>query len=304
MEKITSLIQVQGSMMLYFALGYICRSTGIINDVSEKNLSKAITDIVFPCLIFYAMVDSFSAIDWSTVDVVLIISILLFAISYVLGRFVFFRNSLEDRKPILVFGTMISNAAFIGLPLVSGLFGSLGIFYTTIYMTVSRVFLWTIGVALFPNGSSKHPMLNVLTNPNSIAMFVAIIYWILPFQLPDFIMDAVYEIGSMSTVFCMVMVGSLLKGIQWREIFDHDIVYYSIIRLIVLPLVLFAVLKLLRIEYAIIAVMTLIVSTPAPTLGSVLASRYGSDKRFASCLVLASTVFSLVTIPLLALLYC
>ena len=117
-------------------------------------------------------------------------------------------------------------------------------------------------------------------------------------------MDAVYEIGSMSTVFCMVMVGSLLKGIQWREIFDHDIVYYSIIRLIVLPLVLFAVLKLLRIEYAIIAVMTLIVSTPAPTLGSVLASRYGSDKRFASCLVLASTVFSLVTIPLLALLYC
>ena len=304
MDTILQLVQVQASMMLFLGLGFYCRKIGIINDVSEKSLSTAITDVVFPCMIFHATVVSLETIDWKAAGTVSIASVILLTGSLYLGKLLF-RKYDDSKKPVLVLGALISNAAFIGLPLVSGTYGVTGVFYTTIYMTVSRVYLWTVGVALFPNGDCRHPALNVITHPNSIAMFLAAFYhYLLPFEFPAFVMDAINEVGSMSTVFCMVMVGSLLPGAKFKDLAGRDVMIFSAVRLLLIPLLLYAIMRIMKLDAMIIAVMTIIASTPAPTLGSVLASRYGADKKLASCMVLTTTLLSLATIPLLALLYC
>jgi len=278
---------------------------GIINETSEKSLSRTITDIVFPCMIFSATVRSLEQIRWAEAGEAALISAMVFASTWLLGRLVFGKYP-SERKCALALGCMISNAAFIGFPLVSGTWGDVGIFYTTIFMTVSRVFLWTVGVALFPAAREEHqsPVRAVLLNPNSIAMYLALIYhYLLPFSLPVFLLEATAEVGDMSTVFCMVMVGSLLHGIKIRELCQTDAVRFCTARLIGFPVVLFFLLRSLNADGVITAVMTLLVSTPAPTMGSVLAARYGGDKKFASELVLTSTILSLGTIPLVALLY-
>lgn len=303
MDKITQLAQVQWTMLLYLLLGIICKKRNILNDASEKSLAVAITDIVFPCMIFCAIIDSIPTIDWSKVGLVALISTAIYAGSYALGRLLFQKYPVE-RKAVMVFGMMISNAAFIGLPLVSGIWGAIGIFYTTIFMTISRCFIWTIGVTLFPDPERKNPVISIITNPNSIAMFLAAFYCFLPFQLPEFAITAIREVGSMSTVFCVVMVGYLACGAHLKQLVEPSILYYCLLRLIVMPLLIFFLLHTLQIDPDIVGVMTLLVSAPAPTLGSVFAARYHADKQFASGLVVTSTVFSMVTIPLLAMLYC
>ena len=228
--------------------------------------------------------------------------IVIFTASFLLGKLAFRRYAIE-RRAVLVFGILISNAAFVGLPLVTGIFGALGIFYTTIYMTVSRVFLWSAGVSVFPAHENKNPILVVVTNPNSIAMFLAVTVYFLPVSLPGLLLEAAGEIGGMSTIFCMTVVGSLVTGVRWNNFTDRTTLYFCFLRLLAVPLVTFFLLKWVGMEPVITGVMTLLVSTPAPTLGSVLASKYGGDKAFASSLVLVSTLLSIVTIPLLAVLY-
>lgn len=303
MEGFFQLLQTQGTMMLYLAVGLFCRKRGILNEASEKSLAATIMSIVLPCTIFCAMLDGLGQVDWKSAGTALVVSFYLLLTSYCFGRLVF-RKYPDAKKSSLIFGTLINNAAFVGLPMVSSIFGISGIFYTTVYMTVSRLFMWSLGVSLFPDHQRKNPMIAVLTNPNTIAMFLALaVYFYLPFQLPFFFISAIRGIGSTSTVLCMVMVGSLLNGISGSDLLDPAVLHFCAIRLLVLPLCVFCVLKLLGLDAEITGILTLLASAPAPTTGSVFATQYHADQRFASALVLVSTALSMLTVPLLSLLY-
>lgn len=298
---ISYLIQTQCQMMVYAAVGFLCRRQGIINDQSEKNLSAAIIDIVLPCTIFNAMLEGLRQVDWKKAGLMLAVCLVLHLCAYFLGRFLF-RQYPPERRAVCIFGLLVNNAAFVGLPMVSGIYGTSGVFYTTIFMTVSRIFMWGPGLRLFPEHGKGGAVRAVLTNPNTIAMFLALgVYFFFP--LPTFALKAIEEIGSISTVLCMAMVGSLLTGLRGVDVVKPTVLGYAVLRLVLMPLVVFAVLSTLKLDPEIVGVLTLLSSAPGPTTGSVLAARYGGDKKLAATLALVSTVFSAVTIPTLALLY-
>lgn len=300
---ISYLIQTQCQMMVYAAVGALCRRRGVINEQSEKNLSAAIIEIVLPCTIFNAMLEGLEQVDWARAGLTLVICLALHLCSYGLGL-VLYRRYPPQRRAVCVFGLLVNNAAFVGLPMVSGIYGASGVFYTTIFMTISRIFMWGPGLRLFPESGGGSAVRAVLTNPNTIAMFLALgVYFLLPFQLPAFALNAVREIGSVSTVLCMAMVGSLLTGLTRADVFRPAVLGYCLLRLVLLPLAVFSVLSGLKLNPEIVGVLTLLSSAPGPTTGSVLAARYGGDKKLAATLALVSTALSAATIPAIALLY-
>lgn len=199
---------------------------------------------------------------------------------------------------------MVSAAAFVGLPLASSLFGSTGVFFTTIYMTCSRIFMWGPGLRMFPDAKKGNAIISVLTNPNTIAMYLAIIvYFILPFKLPTLVLNIVDSIGNTSTMFCMVLVGSMISKISLKDFGKKEIWYFCAIRLVAVPMLLFFVLKVLNANNYLICTMTLLDSAPASPSVRVMANKYGGDGQLAATIILVSTVISAVTIPLIALLY-
>jgi predicted permease len=96
----------------------------------------------------------------------------------------------------------------------------------------------------------------------------------------------------------MLVVGSLLSGVDLKSIIDRDCFYYSFLRLAAIPAVVFGVLLLLKVDKLVTGVAVLSAAMPAATVTPMLAEKYGRDAKFASKMLFVSTALSLVTLPI------
>ena len=87
-------------------------------------------------------------------------------------------------------------------------------------------------------------------------------------------------------------------------IFNKEILAYSLIRLILMPVALFAICKALSVPALVTGVCVILTAMPAGATTSILASKYHADELFATKLVVASTVLSMITIPVWSLILC
>lgn len=299
MGGMQELVRAQIMMFLYLCVGFLCRKQGYTDENVENRLSAAVTNIVLPCMIFDAILSTLKDVIFSEVLLVVAICTSIVLFSYGLG-WLCYRKAPNGKRSVLIFGVMTSNSAFVGLPLIAAVYGDHGIFYAAIYMTVARVFSWTLGLNLFIQDGKGHALRRIVTNPNNLAVVFAVVIHVLGVQFTGSIADVVEEIGGTSTLLCMVMVGSLIaSNLHWKKLLSPVAYGYSVIRLAVIPLVTMIVLQLMNIPPVIAGSVVFLVSSPAPTIACVMATRYGADKELAALLVLVSTMLSLVTQPII-----
>ena len=77
------------------------------------------------------------------------------------------------------------------------------------------------------------------------------------------------------------------------------LLYFCLLRLIVFPLAVYAALYWLPLDRLLVSVSVLMTAMPAGSVTSILAEEYDCGDVFASELVFASTLFSVMTLPLL-----
>ncbi|MBF1023298.1 MAG: hypothetical protein HXK85_09560 [Lachnospiraceae bacterium] len=53
------------------------------------------------------------------------------------------------------YGTICSNAGFIGTPIVQGLYGAEGLLLSAVYLIPPRVIMWSLGLSFFLNQKQK-----------------------------------------------------------------------------------------------------------------------------------------------------
>ena len=83
---------------------------------------------------------------------------------------------------------------------------------------------------------------------------------------------------------------------------EKDILYFSAIRLVLLPCIAFLMGRLLHFDTLLTGVCMVMTGMPAGSTGALLAAKYGADEEFATRVVVSSTVLSLVTAPVLMVL--
>lgn len=94
----------------------------------------------------------------------------------------------DSRTPIFRFACIFSNAAYMGFPLISALFGSEGLLYASAYVTVFNILLWTMGYG-FVSGSSdpKEVLHSLLHTPVLYAMVIGLCIYLLQIPVPQLI---------------------------------------------------------------------------------------------------------------------
>lgn len=121
-------------------------------------------------------------------------------------------------------------------------------------------------------------------------------------HLPKFIDDTIDAIGDCNTALSMIVIGGILSDVPKEKIFDHISILYSALRLLVLPLLIFAILLVLPVESMVRNVCVLLSAMPAASTTAMLAQRYEKDPEFASRIIFVSTLLSMLTLPLIFLL--
>jgi len=288
-------------LFLIMGIGVILRKKGLLKDEAKKGFTDLILNITLPCMIISSFNQKFSTNMLFNAATILIISIGTHIASYSIGKILYFKSS-DDKKNILRYLTVFSNAAFMGYPILEALYGKIGIFYASIYCIPVRIFMWTLGVMLFTKKKGTNYFKQVFLNPGIIAVGIGIIPFLLSVEFPVVINKTLTMMGNMTTPLSMLIVGAMLADADIKGIFAGEVFYASFVRLIMIPMVTLIVLKSIGISGEVLGTAIVLTAMPAGTFTAILAGKFHANEIFASNCVFVSTVLSIITIPLIILL--
>ena len=295
-----AIIQLQLQIFLLVAIGYLLSKLGMLVLVTRKQLTDLVIYVILPCNI----VESFQ-VDL-THDLLIsagIVLVLGFAAQglYALLNLFLYRRFDARRQINLKYGTICSNAGFMGLPLSLSIFGPTGLMYASVALLPIRLFMWSAGLSLYTSTTKKQVLKTLATHPCIIAVFVGFALMLSGLQLPAFLNDTIDSLGNCCTALSMVVIGAILSDVDPRTVLEPAVLYYVVIRLIAIPAFLFGVLWLLKVDALVTGIIVILSAMPAGSTAAMLAQKYDQDPEFASKMVFLSTLASLITLPLWAM---
>lgn len=302
MNLFIQMLNLQLTLLIYLLIGVVCYRLKIISKSNRKQFISFILNILMPCMVF----DSFKNVTTEILKegiYILFISLMICFLTSILGKYLY-KNSTKNRKKIMRYGTLINNAGFAGLPIVGSLYGNQGLILASIFLIPIRIFMWSAGITMLSNErqKAKQVVFQLVRNPSIIAVILGLLRGMLRIQLPYFLDNSIEALSSTVSPMAMIVVGSVIATIKLKGLIEFEVIYFSIVRLIIIPSGVLIVLSLLKLNREIIGISTILTAMPAATTTALLAAEYNLDEIFASKLVFVTTIGSIITSPIFMLL--
>lgn len=300
------------NIFLIFALilvGFVAGKAHLVSEQASKDLSAILVEITLPASIFSSMLRELETDLLINAALLFFIGFACLALEYGVGRLLvkFFRIRKENQG-LFLYNSMFTNASFMGFPVANAIFGSVGVFLASIVNLSLTITTFSFGIGLVRGDQESKEKFslrkNVFTNIN-IAIILGMICFLTGFRPPEPAENFIAYFANVTTPMSMLVVGLNMSKGRVRDLMtDRDAHLLTITRLIVMPLLLFGILKLLPLGvYPLVAQMILVVfAMPVPALCLILSEKYGGNTQFAVTTIFQTTLFSIVTIPLLLLL--
>ena len=200
------------------------------------------------------------------------------------------------------FAIIFNNATFLGYPIVSTTFGEAGIIAYCGFIIAFNIALFSYGIWLFERKLSLKLLKSITTNPNIIAVILGMIVFLSNLSLPGFITDSVGFVGNATTPLSIICIGFMLSRADLKNVFKKwRMVITALIQLIIAPVATFLLLMLFNFPTEVVNVCVLIQALPTATSLGLFATEYGGNNIESSELVALSTIFSMVTMPIMVL---
>ncbi|MEG1255436.1 AEC family transporter [Clostridium sp.] len=287
-------------LSLMMLVGIYARKKNYIDDRVEKGLSTLVINITLPLLIVNSFILEFDKAIMGNAIKILLYSLIIHIVLFIATKYIYYKA--DDRKqPMLRFTTAFSNCAFMGYPILSSVFGDIGVFYGSIFTMMFTVFVWTLGVSLFTGKISiKEAFKSIMKNPSIWAVIIGGLIFITQIKLPYAVDLTIKNLGGLTTPLAMMIIGSMLYGSNVKEMLgDFSLYYVSLMTLIITPLILFFVMKLFNLDPMLTAICTLLVAMPGAVVGPVIAAESGGDGKYGSQCIFITTLLSIITIPMI-----
>lgn len=204
---------------------------------------------------------------------------------------------------------MYSNAANMIIPIVQAVLGAEWVLYTSAYIAVQIVLLWTHGRSMI-SGEKGISLKKIFTNLNIISMFIGILLFAFGLKLPALAAETMNSISAMVGPLGMLILGMLMADLNLKEVLKNKRIYLiSAIRLLICPLLVLLLIKVsgvynLRADAATILFIPFLASCAPPAVNiTQMAQVYGENAKHASAINVFSICMCLFTTPLLAGLY-
>jgi predicted permease len=292
------LLLLQITLFSMVAVGFLVKRLHIVGVEGQKNITDLVLMVILPANILTSFTATISPETMRECLWMLFISLGIQILVVILGKFIFPRQA-EDRKRNLRYALICSNAGFLGNPVAEGVFGATGLMYASIYLIPQRIMMWSEGLAIYSGkGDRRSTLKKVFTHPCVIACGIGLVLLLTGFTPPSIILTPVRTIGRCNTAMSMLVIGMILAEIDLKEMIDRAVIRYTVHRLVVIPAVIWGVLRLLPVSELVRNLSVLLAAMPAGATTSMLASRYERDPQFAVKLVVFSTLCSVPAIIL------
>ena len=286
-------------------LGFVLVRAKLVKSEDSMVLSKLSLYLFMPAVIINAFNvkmtnDIIRGLEIAFFTAVLI-HIVLLMLDCILNRY--FKSTSVERASI-----MYSNAGNLIVPIVTYVLGEEWLIYSSAYLIVQLVFLWTHGVRLF--SGQKISLKKILLNVNMLAVISGFIIMFSGLRLPDFIGEITSSLGAMLAPSGMIIAGMLAASVDFKKMMKIKRLYFVMIaRLVICPVIVMFLLKgissILRMPDIenIMLISYLASITPAASTVMQFSQIYGKDSYYATAINVFTTVGCVISMPLLVLIF-
>ncbi len=279
--------------------GVFASRIGLLRKEGEKYLNNILMHLALPAMILRSFQMDILFEKKEMLLAAFILSVATSGTSILLS-FVLVPGGPDCRSRRAAVGFM--NNGFIGIPLLTAVYGDIGAFYASVMNSVGCLFVFGI-LPLVLNGSfSFREFVKKSLNDKVIISIAAVILLLCNIRLPSILMAPVGNLADMTTPLALIVVGALLAGSDIRSIFSRRVAWFSCLRLIVIPLISGLGFRLFSADPVALSSFYILAATPTASLVPIFTEEAGLPIREVSGIFLLSTVASAFTIPLVVLL--
>lgn len=311
---VLTLIQKLAELFFLLAAGTLLVKTGVLGTEDTKILSRISLYLLTPCVIISSyQVEMTPAIQQGLLGC-LFFSVLVHALYIFLGFL--FRKFLKATV-VEQASVVYSNVGNMVIPIVASVLGREYVIYTSAYISVFNLLIWTHGLSLFTRDSRDSQnsrtgfRLSYLThNVNILAICVGLIMMLLRIHLPGPAESAVNSLSEMIGPVSMLITGMILAGMHPADLFRRPRVYLvTALRNFLMPACALLLILVTGISgwvpdgKHVILVSFLSAMAPVANTITQLSILYDKDAQYSSALSVMTTLASSVSMPLLVYLY-
>ena len=296
---LTVIINKVISLFLIMIIGVYGSKKKIITPMINKGLTNILLEITLPCLVISSFIfDMDNQLKNNIIKCFIYSPIVLITTTFISYIALFPIKS--DKKIIMQFANVFSNCGFIGFPIIYSIFGGEGVIYASIFNMFFTIALWSYGIILFNGNIEKKDLKKVFLNPSIIAVIIGLIILIFNISIPEVVYSTLDLVGGVTSPLSMIIIGVILGNSNiLNYLRDYTIYYSSILKLLVLPVVLIIISKIINDNSIVVKTLTIITAMPAAAMTSILAEKFDKEKEYSAVIIFITTLFSLITFPLL-----
>ncbi len=290
-------------MAILIAIGVICYKTKIITNEINRGLSDIALKVATPALLVSSFQRELNKERLSRLGYAALLAVIAIVLAAVIGYVAVRRgkNAPKDdngRLSIERFSAIYSNCAFMGIPLINGLYGEEGVFYLTAFYAIFNIAVWTHGVVMMKGETGVRQAAKALASPAIIGIVIGAMLFFLGIALPNFIKETLDYAGSMTTPLGMLVAGAaiaqsdLLKALRKGKIY-----WICALRLIIIPIATVGLFMLLPFDETVMGITVAAAACPTATICTMFAISYNKDSLYAGEIFAVSTILSALTLP-------
>ncbi len=204
---------------------------------------------------------------------------------------------------------LIGNTSFLGIPIAIALLPTSTINLTIGFDLGTTLFAWIFGPFFLQKKADTNSTLNfkellkaILDSPASRGIIGVLIAYL--FNLESVLGDYLWIPARIVIVLAIVVVGTRLGIITNNKTkflnLNQGIKYSIILKLFILPLIIFFISKIMNFNLNETSAVVLQAGTPSAVSTILMAEAYKINQKIAARILFATTLFSIITIPILA----
>ena len=287
-------------ILFAIAAGYGANRLGYLGGEIDQKVSKLLLNITMPAMIVAAVITGEELPELGTILSILEVGVVFYLLEAVFALVVpRFLPGTQGQKGVWRYALAFPNVGFIGYPVAVALFGDGALFYAAILALPFNLLSYSLGPLLLA-GAARFRWKQLFT-PCIVASVLGLVLALTRLRPPALVGEMLDFVGDITVPLSLLVVGSFLADIPAGQVFRSAKLWLlSILRLLVLPVVLWAILRTMSTDALVMGIAVTQIAMPVAVNGTLLSMEYGGDTASMAQITFLTTLGSILTIPMIA----
>jgi predicted permease len=283
-----TVLNITAPVFLLAAVGFAWVKMGF--EYRVEFVTRLAMTLSVPCLIFAALMQT--DVDPEALAALSLAAFVAYGLVMV-GCFVVVKLARLDMQTYLA-PLIFGNTGNLGLPLALFAFGEVGLGYAVVVFAVMAILSFTIGIWMVAGSGS---LKRVVREPLVAATLLGALFLWQGWETPAFLTNTIELIGQMAIPMMLITLGVAVARLETKAMTRAAVL--SVVKVFICVGAAWLAAHWFGLEPIATAVLIVQVATPVAVTSYLLAEKYGADAQPVAGLVVASTLLSVLALPVI-----